>query len=43
MLSGVLITIGVELCVLIAYIVFRAKRELKEEETPLMYDEHLGI
>ncbi len=43
MIGGVLITIGVELCLFVAYIILRAKKELKEEETPLMYDEHLGI
>jgi hypothetical protein len=43
MISGVLITIGVELCLFITYLILRAKKELKEEETTLMYDEHLGI
>ena len=42
MLSGVLITIGVEFCLFITYIVFRAKKELKEEGSPIT-DDHFFI
>lgn len=37
---GILITIGVELCLFITYIYVRAKKELKEE---IITDEHFFI
>jgi hypothetical protein len=42
MVNGILLTVAVELCLLVTYIYFRAKKELKEEERPIT-DEHFFI
>jgi hypothetical protein len=43
MLGGVLLVIGVELCLFVAYLIVRAKKELKEEKGPSIIDEHFFI
>jgi len=44
MLSGIVLTIGVELCVFVAYLVVRAIKETKEEQQRIYwFDEDLYI
>jgi len=42
MIDGILLTIGIELCLFVTYLYFRAKKELKEEGRPIT-DEHFFI
>ncbi len=42
MLGGALLVIGVELCLFVAYLILRAKKELKEEGSPIT-DDHFFI
>jgi hypothetical protein len=45
MIDGILLTVGIELCLFVTYLYFRAKKELKEEQEGKIYfiDEDLFI
>jgi hypothetical protein len=45
MIDGILLTVGIELCLLVTYIYFRAKKEIREEQEGKIYsiDEDLFI
>jgi hypothetical protein len=44
MIDGILLTVGIELCLFVTYLYFRAKKEIREEENKIYwFDEDLYI